>query len=296
MRQVQAVAVALIIGGMWGCLSPKPEPSVSLFDPQQPFAGPAGEDLVVMDVAVIERPYGDAYLNHELWTDVNEQAVGFEEKVVLEANGFRIGQVGGLLPPGKLQDLLLSRRSCHANRIQLHAGHYTPTPLGGAQAHCRYRIRRDGQEVVMDLPNAQAVLDVTPTLAGENQTQLQFTPRLKYGEVKSIVHALQDPAGPLRWERLEQQEEEVYPWLKWSVTVATGEYVVIGTDVDKVDTLGQRFFESSDEGPNTIPVQRLLVLRATHAPQPASPAGEQASRSVPLALRASWSAVRGRSP
>ncbi len=82
----------------------------------------------------------------------------------------------------------------------------------------------------------------------------------------------------------------MYSWLSWTVTVAPNEYVVIGTRLDRGETLGEQFFFSGEETP---PVQRLLVLRTAHVPTPSGPGDETPSRSPPLALCASMTAARG---
>src|SRR6516225_3024217 len=92
----------------------------------------------------------DAFLNHDLWSEADEevvhaegeQAVNLERKTALEKNGFRIGQVGGLLP-SKLQDLLTSERNCQTRRIQLHAGHETTLACGPVCPQSRYQLIRD---------------------------------------------------------------------------------------------------------------------------------------------------------
>ena len=116
------------------------------------------------------------------------------------------------------------------------------------------------------------------------------TPSTTHGERKTAFIS-QCEAGVLHWGREEQQPEEVYNWLSWSVTVAPNEYVVIGTKQEQGETLGERFFVSDEE---ESAVQRLLVLRTAHVPTPSAPADEKLRRSPPLALRASMTAVRGR--
>src|SRR5262249_23060834 len=125
-----AAMVALGCGALTGCLSTETERTTAgLHGP--PPAAVVGPDVVYLDVFVIERPLRDAFLNRELWSEADEQAVradgeqgvSLERKTALEKNGFRVGQLGGALPPTQLQDLLMSHRSCQWNRIQLHAGH-----------------------------------------------------------------------------------------------------------------------------------------------------------------------------
>jgi hypothetical protein len=132
--------------------------------------------------------------------------------------------------------------------------------------------------------NAQCQLVVTPSLAEDDRICLRFTPRIKHGEVKTAYTPLRDPAGMLQWGRQEQQPEEVYPWLSWTLTVAANEYVIVGAILDSGELLGERFFLSGGEQGS---VQRLLVLRAAHVPTEPPVVDEKMRRSPPLALRAS---------
>jgi hypothetical protein len=299
MRRCCAVVVVVGLGMLAGCFSAPAERSTARLHAPA-FTGLVGDDVVFLDVAVIERLLGDGFVNYELWREADEQtvrgdddepSVSLERKTVLEKNGFRIGQIGGLLPPAKLQDLLLSRRNCEAHRVQLHAGHETTIPLGPLWPHCCYQLAHDGQEATaVDLQKAQCLLEVTPSLDEDGRIRLRFTPRIKHGELKTAFTPLRDAAGVLRWGKREQQPEEVYSWLSWTVTAAANEYVVIGANRDKGETLGEQFFLSGEEQPA---VQRLLVLRTAHVPTSGEPTAETLGRSPPLALRASLTAARG---
>src|SRR5262249_53098611 len=145
-------------------------------------AGPTGSDVIQMDVALVERPIGDRYINQDFWDFADEQIVALERKAVLEDNGFRIGQVGGITP-AELQALLTSERSCaNPRRIQLHAGKETALLLGPALAHCQFQIDHDGRSAPVILEQAQCTLEVLPTLTREGRIQLQFTPQIHHGE------------------------------------------------------------------------------------------------------------------
>lgn len=261
------------------------------------MAGVVGDDVVYVDVAVIERTLGDAFLSQELWNEADEEVVhvegepivSLERKRALEKNGFRVGQVGGMLP-SKLHDLLTSERSCQTRRIELHADHETILPCGPAwpQFHCR--LLRDGTSATVELEKVRCELEVVPSLADEGRIRLRFTPRLKHGEVKTAFVPIRESNGQHRLDRQEDQTLEVYPWLSWTLTVVPNEYVVLGALIENGDTLGEQFFLTREE-PHPI-VQRLLVLRATHVPTPAQ---ENLGHSAPLALRASRITARGRS-
>ena len=80
---------------------------------------------------------------------------------------------------------------------------------------------------------------------------LAFVPAIQHGTRPVWLAPIVDdePAAPA----------ETFPALGWEVTVAAGEFVVIGGSFEKPDTLGHTFFVDP-AGPK--PVQRLLAIRA----------------------------------
>ena len=253
----RAWAILMIVGcgALAGCLSGRSERTTSCLHPA-PLAGLIGDDVVFLDVAVIERPLGDPFVNRELWSETDEEVirvegeptVSLERKTSLEKNGFRVGQIGGLLPT-RLQDMLDSQRSCKARRIQLHAGRETLVPLGPPWPNCRCQLIQDDRKTSVNLDKAQCLLEVVPSLAEEGHIRLRITPRIKHGEVKPAFQPTRDADGQLRWTRQEQQSEEVYSWLSWTLTVVPNEYVVIG----------ERFWTAAKRWPNSV----FLLVRKT---------------------------------
>ncbi len=290
-----AVFLVLAAGALGGCFAGNKDRSTAR-SLGPPMAGVVGEDVVYVDVAIIERTLGDTFLNQELWNEADEEvvhidsepAVSLERKTALEKNGFRVGQVGGLLP-SKLHDLLISERSCQTRRIELHSGHETILACGPPWPECHYRLNHDDRFESIQRDKARCEIEVVPTLAEEGRIRLHFTPRIKHGEVKAAFVPIQESDGQRRWDRQEDQTEEEYSWLGWTLSLVPNEYVVIGAIVEKGDTLGEQFFLTREEDHPIV--QRLLVLRATHVPTPAQ---EKLGRCPPLALRASLITARGR--
>lgn len=294
-----AVLIALGCAALGGCLSANKERTTARsYGP--PMAGVTGEDVVYLDVAVIERTFGDAFLNRELWNETDEEviridgepAAGLERKAALAENGFRVGQVGSLLP-GQLQDLLSSTRFCQIRRIQKHAGHEIALACGSTWPHCRCRLVHDGDSTTVETNKGQCELTVVPTLAGEGHIRLHFTPRLKHGNAELAFLPMVDADGQRHWGRQEHQAEQVYPWLSWTLTVAPNEYVVLGALVENGETLGEHFFLTREEGQPIV--QRLLVLRAAHVPTPTASIEASLGPCPPLALRAGLITARGSS-
>src|SRR5262249_20002515 len=116
----------ILLLGLWasllaGCLTGKAVQSTSRLSPFRPLRGLDGPDVVLLATYLLEGPVGDRFLDQELWTLADDQVLPLDHKALLEENGFRVAQVGGVLPSG-LQTLLTSKRSCPDPRqIQQHA-------------------------------------------------------------------------------------------------------------------------------------------------------------------------------
>jgi hypothetical protein len=275
----------LLLGGC--CLPGRPAGLVERF---KPFIGPQGADAVALDVALVELPVGDRYLNAGLWEAADEQVVPLERKAVLEDNGFRIGVVGGI-PPSAFQTLLASERTCpEPRRIQMRAGNARPLPLGEPRSQCCFELHQDGKVTPVALEQGQYVLQVTPALTPEGSVKLAFLPLVQHGA--KALWALPGEGGlPLQGQR----PAETYPALGWEMTLAAGEYAVIGTRFEKAGTLGHVCFLNAD---GARPVQRLLAIRATRltAPGAVPDSADAAGRPPavpPLAYQAAVTKVRG---
>jgi hypothetical protein len=194
----------------------------------------------------------------------DEQAVPMEAKAVLDDNGLRVGQVGGITPP-ELQALLTSERSCvRSRRIQLHANNAQYITLGSAPAQCRFQLHQDRQEIPVALEKGQYTLAVVPTLTEDGRTKLRFTPQIQTGSPRLLPRPKGD--GSFEWQ--EQRPAENYTALSWEVTLAPNEYVLVGGRFDCPNTLGHASFIRPDEAK---PVQRLLVSRMKRPPTPCRP-------------------------
>jgi hypothetical protein len=258
-----------------------------------------------MEVALLEVAAGDQSLGNGLWTFVDESTVPLEKKDVLEGNGFRVGQVSKT-PPAELLDLLTSPRSNPSPRhVLVHSGKTgkdragKPLELGPPRQKSRFQVRQDQGEQPADveLEQAQCCLLVVPALTEDGRTRLTFTPQVR--------HAGRDPmpwrpnADHSGWTRQLEQAVESYPALGWEVTLAPGEYVLVGARRNRPGTLGHECFVRNDE---PTPVQRLLVIRTARSPSaPDFAADGDANHKAksgppPLALQVSRSSDRGVGP
>lgn len=252
---------ALVAALMVGCATPtEPARSTSWLNPFRPATSLAGADLVQMDVALIERPVGDRYINRDLWALADEGGITWNRIAALDDNGVQIGQVGGIIPPG-LQTLLTSERSCvNPRRITLRSGHAYDLMLGPPHRQLHFQTEKDGEAALVAFDQAQCVLVVTPTLTSDGRTLLRCTPQVRHGQVQHVPRPAADLSG---WVLQAQQATETYTDWSFEVSLATNEYLVIGGRLDRPGSFGQQCFVRRDE---PAPVQRLLVIRTGRMP------------------------------
>jgi hypothetical protein len=293
-------------GGIWlglvlpialgGCVGFDAERAPALLKRSSAYVLP--RDYVQMDVALLERPLGETYINKDLWDSIDENVVALEQRPALDDNGFRVGQIVGM-PPGGLQGLWQSKRACLTPRRWMlptgPAADNAKRPrllLGPVRAESRFLLKQDGQNSDVVLYDAQFQLEVEPQLTNDGKIRLRFTPYIEHGERMRTVVV---PRERLDFVVQVEKPSKTYPRLAWQLTLAPNEYLVIGTRYELPDTLGYQTF-TQEEGP--APMQRLLVIRATRSPDgvetdlPTLEDLARASGPPPLALQATLTAVR----
>jgi hypothetical protein len=215
----------------------------------------------MVEFTLIERPLGDAFLNDELWTCTDCQAVGLEKKAVLDDNGICVGQVIGM-NPAKLQDLIECKRYCVTCRRQvLSASKSASVTLGPPLPRCEFRVRTPDGAHDVDLEQGQCTLTIVPTLTNDGRIKLKFTPEVLYGSMLPDFKVAPDYTG---WQYQCQRPSKTYDSLSWEVTLAPNQFLVIGTRLDDdapenaARSLGSQCFLVEQGGAFT---QRILVIR-----------------------------------
>jgi hypothetical protein len=292
----RTVPLLLLVAPLAGCLTAAPPRPTAWFNHSSSFRSAPGPDLIHMNVAILEVGVGDPYVNEELWTLADEQQLPPDRKALLRGNGFRIGQIRGITPPG-LQAMLTSERDNPNPRLkQAHAGDACTISLGPCLEHCRVQLHEDARPTSVDMASAQPVLEIIPTITEEGNVRLQFKPQIEPGGLPS-----QRLSGLPLWMVLTQRPTRKFENLSWQVTLQPNEYVVIGGRLEQTESLGQCCFLGLNE---PRPVQRLLVIRTARVlpevplDDPTRPREEVESlkQTPPLALRAAWPTVPGSSP
>ncbi|MBM4070218.1 MAG: hypothetical protein FJ271_14880 [Planctomycetes bacterium] len=281
----------LIVAG--GCLTQEPSRATSLKPrPDQGLGGNA--NIVQIDAALLERPIGDLFLNHDLWNHTDEQVIDPDCKGMLDCNGFRVGKMIGSAP-ARLQTMLTSERSCiNPRRRLLPSGRSADQVLGLKMEQTQFTLQRSGQTEEVSLEQAQFLLEVTPTVA-DGRITLRIVPKVQHGETLPDWHPAADGSD---WTFQMNRPSKIYQELACEIKLSPNVFLVIGADFDQPDSLGYRAFVQ-DQG--ETPVQRLLVMRvncgvAGDADSFALAAHMSGQGPLPLALQAPLSAVRANSP
>jgi hypothetical protein len=284
MRHWLVGAAVLLAGAGCGPTRPPAPPA----PPAPRAAAPAEGERMYLDVAMIEVPPGDWFVNEGLWELGDEQCVALDVKPVLEENGLRVCQIGGLLPE-RLQALLSARRSCPSpRRLRAEADLPTPVQVGPRRERIDFRVLAGGGEREVKLIGARCVLEVVPAPAEDGGLALRFQPRIQHGQVRRTPRVDRDASGALSWSMEAREPVEDFPELRWAVPAGASEYVVIGARLDRENTIGPALFLADEDGP---PRQRLLVLRLARQGGETPPDGAL-RRAPPVALQAGWGQAR----
>jgi hypothetical protein len=244
----------------------------------------AGGDLITLDLAVIERPLGDPFINQELWKSADELIVNLQRRDLLKGNGLRVGQIVGLTPSG-LQTLLKSERYCLNPRRRIVASGKSITQmLGPVLTQASFTLVEDERKTPLTLDQARFCLEVTASITKQKDIHLEFTPKVETAE---RLLPFQPDLERSTWTVRIDKPCRLFPALSWDVTVKSDKLLVIGAVLEPGDTLGRRTFVD-EEGRG---IQRLLVLRASCASSAAATSPElddllPAGAPLPLALQA----------
>jgi hypothetical protein len=247
-------------------------------------ATPIDPNMISIETALIERPLGDSYIGRELWQDTDELLVGLEQRQVLQENGLRVGQLVGP-PPVGFQTLLLSPRCCsNPARLLVPNGRMIPQYLGAIRQHASFEVLIGYNKTELEADQVRFGFDVVPTLTNDGRTRLTFTPTVETGEKLLPFQASpEDSSWVLRIERPSRKFTD----LSWEVTLAPGDYVVVGCLPERRGSLGESAFVEEEAA---VPTQRLLVIRTNRATLPTSELGAdegtRTGRTAPLAVQA----------
>jgi hypothetical protein len=253
-------------------------------------------DHALIEVALLERPIGDDYINQDIWKSTDEILGDLERRKALEENGLRIGQLVGA-PPDEFQQLLLSKRCCiNPHALIFPAGKTTPIWLGQTTPVAFFDFVQGKSRKELTFDQARFGLDVDARFDKEGKTILTFTPKVEHGEQLFPFKAAPERSA---WELQLDKAARRFPELRWEVTLGANQYVFVGGRIDRERTFGVKALTVLE---GDLGVQRLLVIRncrsvsahEAHANTVAELVA--ADRTPPLALQATLPATRAKTP
>lgn len=243
----------------------------------------AGADRVLLDVALLERPLDDEYLNEGIWASADEMVVAPELRELLAVNGYRVGVLVGA-PPERLVHLLASERTCIDRRGKsVPSGANVTQPLGtGDDGAAGYlQVGKTRSALTFDRPRFG--LELTPKVGERDVVRLTITPRYEDGDKTMNIKAVPEES---KWEMEIARPSRVVNELAFSVDLSANQLLIIGPRLEFEGSLGHHsFVHVKDE----IATQRLLVLRHLRTPGPGTPseaAVVEFPNNPPLAIQA----------
>jgi hypothetical protein len=217
------------------------------------------QQYIAVDVAFIECPCGDRFLDEELW-QLGDEHVDLDVQPILEENGLRVCRMGGLLP-ARLQALLSSPRTCvQPRRLRADVDKPTAVLVGRRHPHLEIQYRDGTKARDIEVAQAQCLFDITPTTGDDDALRLRFAARVRHGHALLETKVANEPGGELHWSMEKGEPTEELPALTWELPIRPDEFIVIGTRLDRTGTFGQACFLSPEKADR---MQTVLVLRAS---------------------------------
>jgi hypothetical protein len=239
-------------------------------------------DSVTMEIIWARFPADDPQLNDAAWQDIDETQLAPAVRRDLANNGFRVGVIGGTLPPavaralnhGGPKDENINSEQAQDQTIDLTCepivhGRVRQLPRGQ-----RYEIQ--ASDVYPSLPllvsgdrelsgrtyqQAQAIYALEVDPQPDRTALVELTPELHHGSPTIRWTRGDDGSGILRQAPV--RDHEVFNQLRISVNLAPGEMLVLMSLPDSGSRLGQYFHTvDSTEGRQ----QKLILIRLAQVP------------------------------
>ena len=229
-------------------------------------------DSCTLDVFFVRCEFGDPQSNEELWQAVDEQHFSPELRQRLQANGFRVGVVGGQVPVALSELLELGNKpppTGGANQVSIADLQEEPR-VTRSHLSIRSGLRKEivassiydqltaivcesGQLGGQTYAKAQAVLAVKTFPLGDGRVRLELVPELHYGEPRKRWVGSQG-----MWRLEPGRPRRVFDQMALSATLSPGSMLVLTSLPRLPGSLGHHFFTTEENGRLR---QKLLVVR-----------------------------------
>ena len=246
--------VALLCFLLGGCVSADGSDPTSAWQAMRVDTDP-GPDRVLLDVALVQSPREDPFLDRHVWASADEMVLSPEQRELLELNGFRVGVLVGS-PPEQLLDLLRSPRTCVERRGRsAPSGMTLHQVLRDAEGSAACRLYHGRSRETLNWERPRFGVDLTPQTLSGNKVRLRMAPRVEAAEKALNFKPLPEQS---KWALEVKRPSRLLEGVAWQVDLLPNQVLIVGARLGREDTAGYHSFvrPEGDE-----PMQRLLVLR-----------------------------------
>lgn len=280
------VLIGVILFG--GCCSLPDSRATKWLNQVNPFTGTQGEK-VVLRTYLLDQPAGDPYLSQELWTSLL-RPLPAEKHALLSENGLRVAQLTGN-PPYQFLNLAKSDDAVvKPMEYTTLAGEPKTIALSGSLAEASFQAfaeigAKPGQ---FTLKEVETAMSVTATPLETGRVKLTLEPKVQHGS-RMFGYKPNLDATAFTW--LDQKTQERFPSMKFEVTLAPEEFLIVGASETPANTLGGACFMSVSEQRARM---RVLVIQA--AKFQSAPVAVPGRKAPVIAAQASQPLARGQRP
>ena len=255
----------------WGCsLFPENPSNLSSTNKRsllQPLK--ASPESILLDIRFLERPADDPVSSIEIWKEIDELGdMKPEMRENLRRNGFRIGHVGSNPPPSiqKLLGLVSEIPSDVAEYAKPIMGRHTylspgiesEIPTGISRGECQFVLHEKEGSKTLEYEKVNCVFRMKAFRIQEGWVRIDFQPEIHHGE-RQMRHAITEQ-GPV-WRG--GQNIDALLAHRFDVKMNVGETLIVTSNQDEDETLGDRFFCHEVGGTTNqrlLKKQRILLI------------------------------------
>lgn len=227
----------------------------------------APPDAIVLEIRQVRRLTDDPLVGDALWSEVNQVTANDDTRWQrMHQNGFRLG-VAASRPPEALIKLLEAPTAnpLAANEPQqlqqrtIAVRNETTTEIEASPfiASCNITTGTGDEQQVLEFKNAKGWYFLKARKTQEGWVELEFTPSIQHGTSKLRPTAAASGGYQLQNGRI----SKTFHSERFSVKVMVGEWVVLGADPDRPDTLGYQFYLGSEKDDGQIQAYRRIVKK-----------------------------------
>ncbi|MBY0588232.1 hypothetical protein K2X85_13725 [bacterium] len=252
---MMTMMVAMLVLSV-GCATGMPKMSAASLRLQslKPKLPEARPDVVELHYIFLEADAKDPKINDEIWaSDVDEQCIPLDTKAALGQNGIRLGKIGSRLPTSILT--MLEKENETGRRHHASSGQMAKIELTPVLPVWNIFEVIEGKTTGDEIREAQGFIHVTPTITGQTSVALDVVPQIEFGPREPKRVPTPDLAG---WQMKTERDARKFPSLRSSVSLASGEYAIIGGIPDATGTIGHKMFTKEVDG---LQKQTLLLVR-----------------------------------